>query len=206
MLANRLHSYAPVARDFATSDAMQRYLDKQRNAIELASRLKPWDSDIWSARSTEQASITWNETGMLELSEVKRANPDAFMRRALQLRPHSGILWAQCARRRLHEGAPLSEALALLDMARALAPHYLFVRKVEVSIGLSSWNTIDEQTRRNSVASLRYLLRLDPRGVVGDAVEEGWADALAPLLEDDRHIRLLEQARADRSAAGAPLP
>jgi hypothetical protein len=77
--------------------------------------------------------------------------------RALSLRPHWGVAWAELAVARSANKERSAATLRALDRALAFAPSEPFVRRTELRIGLSLWDRLDSHWRERVMAAARYI-------------------------------------------------
>lgn len=184
----------------------KRYLAGEKNpeerAMDLlstASTLNPMSPDIWYRRARFTYLLGFADDPTSDIAVQRRNLSTNLFIRALQLRPHSGRLWARYAKHSLKLDAPIQETLNKLEIALAFAPFEYKVRKAEIMIGLALWDELEEAKRERLLSSVRFLLRLDPRYVIKIAVAADWSNNLRPLLKRKWHIRHLESMLAKKA-------
>ena len=168
--------------------------DSAYRRLSLARRLNPLSADYSADLGRLMDWQSLRQSPESAKYAAYRARASQFHGEAIGKRPSWGYAWAHYAENQLLQGNRGYEFLKALDKAIVLAPWEPGVQRKVAWMGLATWDDLPEHLRVMVKESIRRTVELDHYldEVVRLAVQFGWLDHLIPMMQTDRHRKVLE--------------
>ena len=131
--------------------------------FKLASTLNPLQADYIVNRAyymREQNMREQNRALAVDKVAIRDGlpSPAILYRQALELRPHSGHIWAQYAKALYADVGDINGATSALERALTLAPYQPAVLDIGIDLGVTVWDELQPHQRNMVGRSIDYLL------------------------------------------------
>jgi len=174
-------------------------LDRLNDLLVRASSLNSKNADIafdqgrfaeWRA----QKYPVWTETAYKHREEAIN-----HFKRALDIRPSSGMLWVHLANSLVLNRQLYSGGMDALEKASVLAPLEVPVQQRVIWLGLSQWNVMDDEFRSRVRGIIENAMKFYQLGLVAKAVVDfRLEDEFTDLFVSGYQQHLLQRALAVR--------